>query len=384
MKLEIIGKFYDNHSLTIINRKIAVGLSSIFDVYITPLDKFSNDAQIKKEELSKLKELQSKSLGEGYPDIQLRHSYPPVWRWPVNPKTKVVFIQPWEWMKIPFEWQYRWENFADALIVPSNWEATNVINSGLNPDRIHVVPNGFDSSIFNLEPVEAVDNIDKEAINFIFVGCPQWRKGLDLLLNAWADTFHLADKVKLIIKDTPQVYGQNNVLNEIIKLQYKRKTAPILYIDDNLSDVEMAKLYKNSTILIHPYRAEGFGMPVQEALACGCIPMVSAGGPTDEFVGDVAIKFDMLQRTIDITNQEVFAMKPGDATTMMSTHGTVLEPSPESVSKTMADFYYNHKKDDILNKARNFKLENTWENVILKYQSALEKISANSDVRRKN
>jgi hypothetical protein len=69
---------------------------------------------------------------------------------------------------------------------------------------------------------------------------------------------------------------------------------------------------------------------------------------------------------------------------MMSTHGTVLEPSTESVSQTMTDFYLNHKKDDILQKARNFKLENTWENVILKYQSALEKISANSDVRRIN
>ena len=148
MKLEIIGKFYDNHSLTIINRNLALGLSSIYDVYLTPLDTFSNDARMKKEDLGKLKELQGKSLGNDYPDIQVRHSYPPVWRWPVNPKTKVVFIQPWEWMKIPFEWQYRWENFADALIVPSAWEATNIINSGLNPDRIHVVPNGFDSSIF--------------------------------------------------------------------------------------------------------------------------------------------------------------------------------------------------------------------------------------------
>jgi glycosyltransferase involved in cell wall biosynthesis len=384
MKLEIIGKFYDNHSLTIINRNIALGLSKVFDVYITPLDKFSNDAQLKKDDLRNLKELQDKTVDDNNIDIQIRHSYPPVWRWPVNPKTKIVFIQPWEWMKIPFEWQYRWENFADALIVPSKWEATNVVNSGLNPDRIHVVPNGFDSSIFNLDPAEPLENINPNEMNFVYVGCPQWRKGLDILLNAWAESFKSADKVKLIIKDTPQIYGQNNVLNEITKLQYKRKTAPILYIDKNLSDTEMARLYKNASVLVHPYRAEGFGMPVQEALACGCVPMVSAGGPTDEFVGDVAIKFSMMQRTIDITNQEVFALKPGDSTTMMSTHGTVLEPSTESVSQTMTDFYLNHKKDDILQKARNFKLENTWENVILKYQSALEKISANSDVRRIN
>ena len=40
MKIEIIGKFFDNHSLSIINREIATRLSDKFDVYITPVDPF--------------------------------------------------------------------------------------------------------------------------------------------------------------------------------------------------------------------------------------------------------------------------------------------------------------------------------------------------------
>ena len=38
MILEFVGKFYDNHSLTIINRNVATRLAKKFDIYITSLD----------------------------------------------------------------------------------------------------------------------------------------------------------------------------------------------------------------------------------------------------------------------------------------------------------------------------------------------------------
>ena len=40
MIIEIVGKFYDNHSLTIINRNIALILNENekIDLYITPLE----------------------------------------------------------------------------------------------------------------------------------------------------------------------------------------------------------------------------------------------------------------------------------------------------------------------------------------------------------
>lgn len=93
MIIEIIGKFYDNQSLTIINREMAIGLSKLHDVYITPLDQIDAEAKVSKSKIKKIKELEQKDLGEDIvPEIQIRHSYPPVWRWPVDEKTKVVFI----------------------------------------------------------------------------------------------------------------------------------------------------------------------------------------------------------------------------------------------------------------------------------------------------
>ena len=50
----------------------------------------------------------------------------------------------------------------------------------------------------------------------------------------------------------------------------------------------MASIYKNSKFLIHPYRAEGFGMHVQEAVACGCYHLLPDVGPHNDFIPEEA------------------------------------------------------------------------------------------------
>jgi hypothetical protein len=59
-------------------------------------------------------------------------------------------------------------------------------------------------------------------------------------------------------------------------------------IDEDLSTGEVAALYRACDVLVHPYRGEGFAMPVLEAMACGLPAIVTAGGPTDEFLPDDA------------------------------------------------------------------------------------------------
>ena len=56
-----------------------------------------------------------------------------------------------------------------------------------------------------------------------------------------------------------------------------------MLLDDDLSGEEMAALYRACDVLVHPYRGEGFAMPVLEAMACGLPVLVTGGGPTDEF-----------------------------------------------------------------------------------------------------
>ena len=376
INIEILGKFFDNHSLSIINRQLAVHLNKCkdFNIYITPLDQISTDFKVEKNIIKTIKSLAEKECEIA--DIQIRHSYPPIWNWPTHKETKVIYIQPWEFPKVPFEWQYRFETFADMLCVPSTYERDVFVTGGLNPDKVVVVPNGYDDSIFNHEPVDPYPGIDINKYNFIYVGNGQWRKGIDILLNAWKDAVKRFDKAVLIIKDNPNVYGVNNLLNEAIKLQYKTQCGEIIYIEDQLSDKEMASIYKNCKFVIHPYRAEGFGMHVQEAVACGCFPFLPNTGPHNDFIPDnIGARFDTNNIGIDITNPEIFALKPGDATSLMSTHTFVNEPVQHNVMQTIQGVYHHHQKEKLLKEVKDAKMENTWNNVCKKYEEVIKNVA---------
>lgn len=377
MKIEFIGKFYDNHSLTIINRNIVTRLSKKFDVFITPLDKFDPQYKIPSEAVKELKKLETKDLKEDCPDIQIRHSYPPIWNWPVSDKTKIIYIQPWEYPKVPFEWQYKFETFADGLIVPSNYIKQIFLDGGLNPSKVFIVPNGFNPETFNKDKAETKPmlGINPDRFNFVYVGNSQWRKGLDILINVWHKCFKKYDKCTLIIKDNPAIYGKNNILNEIIKMQYKTESAEVIYLDQNLSEDEMANLYKLSNVLVHPYRAEGFAMHVQEAMACGCLPIVPANGPTDDFVpDDIGLKLPVNPQNVNISDAGVFAMKPGDSMTRMSTHTFINEPSGQHLEQVLKYVYHHHNKKDLYDKLENIPMKNTWEHVVDMYEGVINEV----------
>ena len=384
MNIELVGKFYDNHSLSLVNRNIAVNLfKKGVKIKITSLDSYNPEYKLRKDVVAILKQLEQAELEDI--DIQVRHTYPPIWKWPERENTKVVYIQPWEFPKAPFEWQYKFETFADALIVPSNYCASVFSTGGIKPDNLFVVPNGYDHSIFNTE-VSNTDvssyGINEEDFNFVYVGNAQWRKGLDILLNAWHSAFRKYDKAKLIIKDNSRIYGASNTLNESLKLQYKTDCAEIIYIDKDLSDEEMSAIFKASDVVVHPYRAEGFAMHIQEAVACGCLPIVSAKGPTDDFLSDdVGIKLPVIANPVNIENQHIFALKPGDATTLMSTHTFINEPTQEDLKKAMMHVYHSHYRKDMYARLEQAQLNN-WDSVADKYLEVFKNIANRESTRR--
>ncbi|MBC7475195.1 MAG: glycosyltransferase family 4 protein [Candidatus Sericytochromatia bacterium] len=334
MIVEIMGNFFSNHSLAIINRNIAIELDKYVDVFIHPLDKYDQSYKLSINVVNKLNELQNKP--KLIPDLQIRHSYPPLWRWPESKKTKVVFIQPIENTRILFEWQYKFETFADHVITISDWCANIFIEAGLNPEKISVMYPGFNPELFNTN-----NRFDSETFRFIYIGGIVYRKGIDLLLNAWKKTFTKQDNVHLMIKDTPQVYGKSN-LPEIINQMNNSGYAQANILSDIKSEDEMAQLYKNSDVIVHPYRAEGFGMHIQEAMSCGCIPLVSEGGPTDEFVKDYKINTKKVSVSNDL--QKSGLINPGDSLAMMGSYEQILEPDINDLSNKMRYLFENRSK----------------------------------------
>ena len=57
-------------------------------------------------------------------------------------------------------------------------------------------------------------------------------------------------------------------------------------------DEELARLYRGARCLVYASLYEGFGLPVAEALACGCPVVTSAGSAMVEVAGDDAVYVD--------------------------------------------------------------------------------------------
>lgn len=362
MQVEFIGKFYDNHSLSIVNRKLACELGKLVNLNIIALDSPSSEYKVNPDEVDYLQSLETSAE---LVDIQLRHSYPPIWRWPESKNTKVVYIQPWEFSSIPSEWQHKFDTFADAVITPSKWTAEIYKNAGIDPDKTYNIANGYDESVFNTSTRK---NPTTNKIRFLYVGCNQFRKGVDILLDVWSKITNKNLNIELIIKDTPQVYGRSNLLQDIITLQHKTGCASIVYSDESMSEQEIAKLYGSCDFVVHPYRGEGFGMHVQEAIACGCVPIVTAGGPTDEFAN--GYKIASSHRVVN--PYEIFALKTGDSMSNMGQHRWVLEPDRNSLAQAIKAAVEQPKP--ILDTS---KLQ-TWSEVAQLYASTLAQVNTST------
>jgi glycosyltransferase involved in cell wall biosynthesis len=67
--------------------------------------------------------------------------------------------------------------------------------------------------------------------------------------------------------------------------------AAVTWVGD-VSDGELAALYRGARCLVYASLYEGFGIPVAEALACGCPIVTSRGSAMEEIAGDDATYVD--------------------------------------------------------------------------------------------
>jgi glycosyltransferase involved in cell wall biosynthesis len=210
-------------------------------------------------------------------DVEVRHQWPPDLRPPRS--GRLALIQPWEFGAIPADWVEPLRSGVDEVWVPSAHVREMYLAAGLEPDRVHVVPNGVDLERFAPDgPVFELPGPPARPTRFLFVGGAIHRKGVDLLLAAWQQAFGGDEGAQLIVKD----FGSDGVYRGADRSAIAAASG-VVHLDADLDDAEMAALYRACDVLVHPYRGEGFAMPVLEAMASGLPVIHTAGGPTDEF-----------------------------------------------------------------------------------------------------
>ncbi|MGE5458632.1 MAG: glycosyltransferase, partial [Methanococcaceae archaeon] len=277
------GSQFVNHSLALVNRALCLRLIEYpLDVSIIPFER-DTTAPSKDDPALKIKEHYNKKLSEV--NIHVRHHWPPN----LNPPAegRWVMIQPWEFGSLPKKWVEVFSTQVDELWVPSSYVRDVYISSGVPAERVFVVPNGFDEK--KLNPKNKPYKLKtKKKFKFLFVGGTIFRKGIDILLEAYLKGFAKSDNVCLVIKDMGgDSFYKGQTFREKIEEIRKQKNAPeIEYIDKILSDKELAGLYTACDVLVHPYRGEGFGLPILEAMASGTPAIVTNGGACLDFCNE--------------------------------------------------------------------------------------------------
>jgi glycosyltransferase involved in cell wall biosynthesis/predicted Zn-dependent protease/predicted O-methyltransferase YrrM len=216
--------------------------------------------------------------------VHVRHRWPPDFTPPPG-NGAFVLIQPWEFGRIPRAWVEPILSTVDELWCYSRSVLRAFVASGVPESRLALVPPGVDPDHFHpgIEPLPLATG---KKLKFLFVGGTIERKGFDVLLAAYRRAFTRADDVCLVVKDMGVgTFYRNQTAEHAIRAIQNDLAAPeIIYLTDDLTEEELARLYATADVLVHPYRGEGFGLPVLEAMACGKPVVVTAGGPTDEFV----------------------------------------------------------------------------------------------------
>jgi len=218
------------------------------------------------------------------PAVEVRHSWPPDLS-PGPPGARLVVIQPWELGVVPASWVAPMQSRVDEIWTHTSYSRECFVRAGIDPTKVWVIPLGADPAVFHPEggryPLATT-----KTCKFLYVGGTIPRKGFDVALDAYLEAFGPGDDVCLVVKPflSDAHYRLSNLDDRLRRAAADPSNPAIEIIEEtNLSDEDLAGLYRSCDVLLAPYRGEGFGLPILEAMASGVPAVVTGYGASLDF-----------------------------------------------------------------------------------------------------
>jgi len=163
---------------------------------------------------------------------------------------------------------------ATMVVTPTEAVRNEAIaRFGLKPERVVAVP---EAASPHFQPVAP---LVRKAPYFLFVGTVEPRKNLGVAVDAWRE-LRKSHVVDFVIagrrrEDSPEFVPQEG-----------------LHLLGEVEERELPGLYSGAVCCVYPSLYEGFGLPVLEAMQCGCALVASRDSAILEVSGGAAIHVD--------------------------------------------------------------------------------------------
>ena len=233
---------------------------------------------------------------------------------------------------VPDSWIPHLEEL-DRILVPSEWAAEVLKNALSDMACVEVVPEGYDPAVFNARP-ESVPRamMIRPRPWILSIGKWEARKGQIELITA---IDQLPDDQNLTL------FGfWDNAWDENWRYRFAsyatslgweadgwtaRKNGKVIVICERVKQHKvLASWMKAADLGVFPHRAEGWGLPILETMACGTPVVVSDWTGSTEFTRDMPGVYPLREYHTECVGDPVFWPQGGP--------GTWQVPQPEDIA----------------------------------------------------
>jgi glycosyltransferase involved in cell wall biosynthesis len=179
---------------------------------------------------------------------------------------------------------------ATGLSTVSEYSKRDMVKFyGVAADKINVVPEGVDTSVFRpLLDSTACSNwrtktFGEDVPFIVYVGKPTERRNLSALIRAFAELKKEGYPHKFLLCGA-SLPGTSPFRKVIDELGLQTEVVVLDYVTHD----EMPLVYNAASLFVYPSSYEGFGMPVLEAMACGTPVIALDNTAFPEFAGGIA------------------------------------------------------------------------------------------------
>jgi glycosyltransferase involved in cell wall biosynthesis len=157
-------------------------------------------------------------------------------------------------------------------------ERITVVHNGVHPACSPVPDPAADAAVSQLLPAKAAGTFW-----LLHVGSTIPRKRLDVLLRVFAAVRAESPQARLVRVGGPFTDAQLQLVRDL-------NIEDSIHVLSGLTPSVLAAVYRRTDLLLQTSDSEGFGLPVVEALACGC-PVVASDIPVLREVGGSAAAY---------------------------------------------------------------------------------------------